>query len=173
MSVLDDEQDEVAKMMQEELQEEENDQHIEVVLSDDEREEKRKGELTFNLHFVQCIMVLMNCCCSLMKDIPRFKIEAENVTVTRKALLFVTDDTASDIKRAKTEAMRKGILDKELATTVKLQRKAEKAAAMYKNKLRIARLLNETTLTGHTAISWAGTNIYFYGISTSSAVIYS
>lgn len=51
-----------------------------VVLSDDEDEERRKAEQSHNLQFVKCISSLVQCCCSLIADLPTFRKGAEVVT---------------------------------------------------------------------------------------------
>lgn len=57
-----------------------DDGDIRVILSDDEDEAKLRSEQTYNLQFVQCISVLVKCCCSLIADLPTFRQAAEDVT---------------------------------------------------------------------------------------------
>ena len=58
-----------------------DEEEIQVMLSDDEEEAKRRSEKTYHLQFVQCMSVLVKCCCSLIADLPTFRQAAEDVTV--------------------------------------------------------------------------------------------
>lgn len=67
----------------------------------------------------------------------------------------VVTGTASDITRSKTEELRKKILEKEYSQCLDRKKEGIVMYQKYKNKARIARLMNQVTLTGHTAVSWA------------------
>eukprot|EP01041_Mallomonas_annulata_P000359 gene359-658_t len=116
---------------------------------------------TVNEQFVDCVMVLLNACEEQKNRSEDIVQTTQRVHIARQNMINIKKKAFPIKQRARTELSSEILAEKELTERLKFNKALLRKANLYRDKLRISRLLNQVSSSGHTALSYAASYGFF------------
>ena len=112
-------------------------------------------EEQIKMPFIHCLEILMSAVAYMMDDMD--SLELANRALTEGKRIFDKIRKETDVGRQAyfTEAARQKMIEAEMIQEQKRSAKYKDRIEKFRERLRVAMLLNKVTASGHTAISWA------------------
>ena len=130
----------------------------------EEKEKNVEDDADMVGKFVNCIMCLLFACEKQGREADQIQQEILAARNARDNLDNVKKRTYPLRQKARADSSSCEMLEKDLTNKLKNNRLILRKAHRYREKLRVAKLLNEVSASGHTAISWAASYGYFEGV---------
>lgn len=113
---------------------------------------------TLNLPFVDCMIILMSAVSEMITDLTA--LSSLNLQVKELKIIYDEKKSNKEISKQKYETINSKYLmfQNEINLLIKKVTTNTNLIKNFKEKLRITRLLNHATSSGHTVISWAACN---------------